>query len=205
MKKLFAIFLIIAFSETLFAQQISVKSFGKLENDLDARVNEPLKDFDGNICAIIKVVTTQTGFSFDCGQIGVVKTVPKTSEIWVYVPSGAKRITISHPQLGLLRDYLFPQPIEKATVYELVLTTGKVITTVDETIESQWLVINPYPSDASIFINDLFVKSGAYQAKHKPGNYTYRIEAPLYHSEAGIVEIAGSKKEINVKLQPAFG
>ena len=205
MKKLLTIFLIIAFSETLFAQQISVKSFGKLENDLDARVNEPLKDFDGNICAIIKVVTTQTGFSFDCGQIGVVKTVPKTSEIWVYVPSGAKRITISHPQLGLLRDYLFPQPIEKATVYELVLTTGKVITTVDETIESQWLVINPDPADASIFINDLFVKSGAYQAKHKPGNYTYRIESPLYHSDAGIVEITNAKKEINVKLKPAFG
>ena len=205
MKKLLTIFLIVTFCETLFAQQISVKSFGKLENDLDARVNEPLKDFDGNICAIIKVVTTQTGFSFDCGQIGVVKTVPKTSEIWVYVPSGAKRITISHPQLGLLRDYLFPQPIEKASVYELVLTTGKVITTVDETIESQWLVINPFPADASIFINDLFVKSGAYQAKHKPGKYTYRIEAPLYHNEAGIVEISNAKKEINVKLQPAFG
>ncbi|MEI6138070.1 MAG: SUMF1/EgtB/PvdO family nonheme iron enzyme [Mariniphaga sp.] len=204
MKNLLTIFLIFFLSETLLAD-IGVKSFRKLENDLDARVNEPLKDQNGDICAIIKVVTTQTGFSFDCGQIGVVKTVPKTSEIWVYVPFGAKRITISHPQLGLLRDYLFQQAIEKATVYELVLTTGKVITTVDETIESQWLVINPEPADASIYINDLFVKSGAYQAKHKPGNYSYRIEAPMYHSDAGMVQISDVKKEIDVKLKPAFG
>ena len=204
MKNLLTIFLLFFFSGNLLAD-IGVKSFRKLDNDLDARVNEPLKDQNGDICAIIKVVTTQTGFSFDCGQIGVVKTVPKTSEIWVYVPFGAKRITISHPQLGLLRDYLFQQAIEKATVYELVLTAGKVITTVDETIESQWLVINPDPTDASIYINDLFVKSGAYQAKHKPGSYSYRIEAPMYHSDAGIVQIADVKKEIDVKLKPAFG
>ena len=204
MKNLLTIFLILFFSETLLAD-IGVKSFRKLENDLDARVNEPLKDQNGDVCAIIKVVTTQTGFSFDCGQIGVVKTVPKTSEIWVYVPFGAKRITISHPQLGLIRDYLFQQAIEKATVYELVLTTGKVITTVDETIESQWLVINPDPTDASIYINDLFVKSGAYQAKHKPGSYSYRIEAPMYHSDAGLIQISDVKKEIDVKLKPAFG
>ena len=106
MRNILAIFLIIAISETLFAE-INVKSFRKLSNDLDARVNEPLKDQNGDVCAIIKVVTTQTGFSFDCGQIGVVKTVAKTSEIWVYVPFGARRITISHPQLGLLRDYPF--------------------------------------------------------------------------------------------------
>ena len=124
MKNIHILFLFLVITGHLSAQRnINVLSFNKLENDLDARVNEPLKDQNGDICAIIKVVTTQTGFSFDCGQIGVVKTVNKSSEIWVYVPYGAKRITITHPQLGMLRDYLFPMPIEKATVYELVLTT----------------------------------------------------------------------------------
>ena len=104
----------------LFAD-ISVKSFRKLENDLDARVHNPLTDQNGEVCAIIKVVTTQTGFLFDGGSMGIVKTVQKPAEIWVYVPWGLKRLTITHPQLGLLRDYMIPVSIEKATVYELVL------------------------------------------------------------------------------------
>ena len=187
------------------AQQISVKSFRKLETDLDARVTEPIKDQNGDLCAIIKVQTTQSGFYFDGGQLGIKKTELKHGEIWLYVPWGLKRLTISHDKLGVLRDYQLNIPIEKAAVYEMVLTTGKVITTVEETIDSQWLVINPEPADASVYLNDLFVKSGTYQTKLKPGSYTYRVEAPLYHTEAGKVEITDTKKEIAAILKPAFG
>jgi len=114
-------------------------------------------------------------------------------------------LTIKHPQLGLLRDYLYPIPIEKATVYELVLSTGKVVTTVEDEVIGQWLVINPEPAEAMVYINDKLVKTGSYQAKLKPGKYNYRVEAPMYHSEVGIVEIANARKELNVKLKPAFG
>lgn len=96
-------------------------------------------------------------------------------------------------------------PIEKATVYEMVLTTGKVITTVEETIVSQYLVITPEPADASVYIDDKFVVKGTYQAKVITGNHNYRVEAPLYHNSAGVFEIADSKKELNIKLKPAFG
>ena len=136
MKKILNVLLFFTLFSSLSAE-ISVKSFRKLENDLDARVNAPIKDFSGDVSAIVKVVTTQTGFTFDCGQAGIVKTVNKPSEIWVYVPYGVKRITIMHPQLGQLRDWIFTQPIEKATVYEMVLITGKVITSVEEEITSQ--------------------------------------------------------------------
>jgi len=187
------------------AAKISVTSFRKLENDADARVKVPLKDPNGDACAIIKVVTSQTGFLFECDQTGIVKVVQKESEIWVYVPSGTKRITIEHPQLGALKDYLFPIPIKKATAYELVLTTGKVITTVVEEINSQWLSINPIPVDAMVYVNDRFVKNGAYQARLKPGNYTYRVESPLYYTETGKVIIADTAKVLNIELKPAFG
>ncbi|MEI6751737.1 MAG: SUMF1/EgtB/PvdO family nonheme iron enzyme [Paludibacter sp.] len=207
MKKILSICLFLTLVCSVSAQgTISVKSFRKLQNDMDARLNETAKkDFNGEPSAIIKVVTTQTGFTFDCGSIGIVKTINKPSEIWVYVPHGAKRISIFHEKLGQIRDWMFTEPIEKSTVYELVLTTGKVITTVEETIESQWLVINTEPADASVYLNDLFVKSGTYQTKLKPGSYTYRVEAPLYHTEAGKVEITDTKKEITANLKPAFG
>jgi hypothetical protein len=184
--------LLLVFSIAVSAQ-IGVKSFRKLENDMTARIDAPLSDQNGDICAIIKIVTTHTGFTFDCGQIGIVKIVHKPSEIWIYVPYGAKRISISHPLLGMLRDYLFPQPIERATVYELVLISGTVVTTVQETIVSQWLVITPYPPDAMIYLNEKFVKNGIYQAKLRPGTYTYRVEAPKYYSEAGKIEITEKK------------
>jgi hypothetical protein len=206
MKKLLTIILLFILPGMLLAQepQLHVKSFRKLQ-DLDARVNEPKKDQNGDLCAIIKVVTTQTGFTFDCGQIGIIKTVQKPSEIWVYVPYGAKRLTISHTHLGILRDYQIPVSIEKATSYELVLISGSVVTTVQETIVSQWLVIIPDPKDAMIYLDDKFVKNGTFQAKIKPGTHTYRVEASKYHTEAGKIEITNAKKELSVKLKPAFG
>ena len=201
------ILFLLLFSVATFSisAEISVKSFRKLDNDMTARIDAPKRDQNGDVCAIIKVVTSQSGFTFDCGQIGVIATDQHPSEIWVYVPYGTKRITISHPVLGVLRDYIIPHSIEKACVYEMVLTTGKVITTVEESIESQWLLITPEPADAMIYLNDKFVGNGVYQAKHKAGKYTYRVEAPLYHTDAGTINIVDAKKELNVKLQPAFG
>jgi formylglycine-generating enzyme required for sulfatase activity len=185
--------------------QLSVKYFRMLENDLDARVNFPVKDQNGDIAALIKVVTTQKGFTFDGGMTGIVKTIEKPSEIWVYVPWGIKRISIFHPQLGQLRDYMISMSVEKATVYELVLISGRVTTFVEETIESQWLVITPEPTNALVYLNDEFVKTGEYMAKLKPGAYNYRVELPLYHTEAGKIEIGNEKKTVAVKLKPAFG
>jgi uncharacterized protein (TIGR02145 family) len=188
------------------SQTVAVKSFRKLESDQEARISFPKADQNGKKCAIIKVVTSQNGFVFDFGLIGnAIATEQKTGEIWVWVPAGARKVTISHQQLGVLREYLFDIDIEEATVYEMVLITGKVSTIVEEEITSQWLVINTEPADAMVYLNDQFVKKGMYQAKLKPGSYTYRIEAPLYHTEAGKIEIAGVKKELNVTLKPAFG
>lgn len=203
MKKFLFLF-VLFFAMGNLSADIAVKTFRLLDSDLDARVNYPLKDQNGDPCAIIKVVTTQKGFIFDGGMTGITKTVDKPAEIWVYVPWGLKRLTISHPQLGMLRDYILPIPIAKATVYELVLTSGKVITTVEEDINSQWLIINPEPKDAAVYLNDEFVKSGVYQAKLKAGTYTYRVESPMYHTEAGKFDLT-AKKELKVVLKPAYG
>lgn len=200
--KLILMLLLIALSSRA---DLSVKSFRLLEIDLDARTNYPLKDQNGEIAAIIKVVTNQKGFTFDGGMTGIVKTIEKPSEIWVYVPWGLKRLSIFHPHFGQLRDYFIPTTIEKACVYELVLLSGKVETTVVEEIVSQWLVINPYPENAAIYVDDEFKQTGVFTAKYKPGKYSYRVEAPLYHSEAGWLDVADSKVSIDVTLKPAFG
>jgi len=76
-----------------------VSSFERRDNDLDARVNFSVKDQNGDVCALIKIETTQTGFVFDEGQLGIAKTEQKTGEYWVYIPWGSRTITIKHAQL----------------------------------------------------------------------------------------------------------
>ena len=103
------------------AQSISVSSFRLLENDLDANTAGTMeKDQNGETAALIKVVTTQTGFTFDGGALGIVKTKQTPGEIWVYIPRVSKKISIKHQQLGVLRDYYFPISVEAARTSEMV-------------------------------------------------------------------------------------
>lgn len=192
---------------SLFAQQISVKSFRKLETDLDARVYNPKTDQNGDVCAIIKVVTTQTGFTWDPDGLGIIAAVTKVGEYWLYVPYGAKRLSIHHPTLGILRDYIYSLPIEKATVYELVLTTGKVITTVDETIATKFLIITTNPAGADVFINNQHKGQTPFQKEMAEGEYSYRIAKDLYYPTAGKINLnsAKDKEEIDLQLKPNFG
>lgn len=110
----------------LGAQSLSVESFRLLENDLTANTYGTMeRDQNGEVAALIRVVTSETGFAFDAGMLGIVKTTQKVGEIWVYVPYGLQRITIFHQELGVIRDYYFPVPIEKARSYELVLKSER--------------------------------------------------------------------------------
>lgn len=100
----------------------SVSSFKRLDWDLDARVNYPVKDQNSRKAALIKVVTADGGrFAFDVGMMGIVKQEVKDSEVWLYVPEGVRKISISHPEYGLIRDFDFGQSLESGTVYELRL------------------------------------------------------------------------------------
>ena len=63
------------------SQQISVESFTPLENDLTANTAGTMKkDQNGKTCALIKVVTSEKGFNFDVGILGVVATEQKVGE-----------------------------------------------------------------------------------------------------------------------------
>lgn len=105
--------------------EFRVKSFRKLEWDLDAQVTHPKMDQNNKKAALIKVVTAEPDFDFDVGIMGVVEVKHETGEFWVYVPEHIKGITIRHPKFGIIRNYTFDIPIESASVYELTLATPK--------------------------------------------------------------------------------
>ena len=61
-----------------FSQKVSISSFQLVENDLTANTYETIVyDQNGEKCALIKVETTQRGFTFDVGMLGVIKTEEK--------------------------------------------------------------------------------------------------------------------------------
>ena len=190
------------------AQNIYVKSFQVLPNDLDARVNYPKEDQNGDKCAIVKVVTTESGFFWDVGTIGVVDSQKKHGEFWLYLPHGANHITITHDKLGVLRNYVFPQSVNKATVYEMVLTTGRVRTVVEDAeILSEWVIITSVPQGADVYINEKNMGITPFRMQLKENKYTYRLEKPLYHPLAGTFDlsVAQGKKQISHSLKPNFG
>ncbi|MBR4779210.1 MAG: PEGA domain-containing protein [Bacteroidaceae bacterium] len=198
MKRLIIIGLLGLFAIRLFAQDISVESFRLLENDLTAITNGTQEiDQNGEVAALIKVVTTQQDFNFDIGSLGVVKVLQQVGEIWVYVPRGAQRITISHQQLGLLRDYYFPIPILSARTYELKLTTGQVVTTIKRPNNTQYLTMHVTPATASVYIDNTLRPlndAGELFQLLTVGKHNYRVEAVGYKSEVGVITITSSEK-----------
>jgi hypothetical protein len=181
-----------------------------LENDLTANTQGTMeRDQNGEVAALIKVVTTEQGFVFDGGMVGIVKTKQGVGEVWVYVPHGIKRITIQHQQLGVMRDYYFPVPIEKARTYEMVLTTGKVETVVTHAVNKQYVIFNVSPANATVELGDevLTVDETGCAAKNVPfGAYSYRVSCANFHTTAGQVMVtAEGKTEVNVTLRPNFG
>lgn len=209
MKKLYtAAFLFVLISSNFAQQKIAVASFRALTSQ-DARIAYPVKDSNGRTCAIIKVETSQTGFVFDFGLIGnAVKTEQKTGAIWVWVPAGARKVTINHQKLGGLYDYPFPEDIQDATDYLMVLTTGKVITTIDETISYKILIITSIPSGAKVYINDQYKGRTPFQEEMIDGEYKYRVDKGIYYEpEIGNVNLTTEKekKQIVSLLKPKFG
>ena len=193
-----------------YSQSISISSFKLLDTDLTANTAGTMElDQNGETAALIKMVTTQTGFTFDGGALGIVKTKQTPGEVWVYIPRGSKKISVKHPQLGVLRDYYFPCAIEAARTYEMVLISGEVRTIVKEKANSQYIVIQVSPANAIIeFDNEFLPTNNGYAQKFvKLGTYEYRVQAKDYHTTAGKVTIddPNNKKMLEVNLKPAFG
>lgn len=199
MKKSFLIYIILFYSLSAFAQTISVSSFKLLETDLTANTAGTMEtDQNGETAALIKVVATQTGFTFDGGSLGIVKTIQKPSEIWVYVPRGLKKITISHPQLGMLRDHYLNIPIEAARTYEMVLIIGET----QKTRSDQFVVFKLDPKDAVVDFDSeiLATEKGIASKKKKLGKYQYRIQALDCFPEIGTIAVDGYTDTLIVNI-----
>ena len=137
MKRFLNVVVVSVLAVTMSAQSVSVSDFRLLDTDLTAiTLGTQEIDQNGEVAALIKVVTPEIGFTFDIGALGVVGTKQAVGEIWVYIPKRAQKISIYHQQYGVIRNYYFPIPIESGRTYELKLDVQKEISKDDPTILS---------------------------------------------------------------------
>ena len=196
-------------STHIWGQQgkINVASFQRMESDITARVTAPKRDQNGEICALIRIVTNVKDLMFEPDALGITARENKTGEIWLYVPRGARRISILHDELGIMRNYFYPDIIEKATVYEMVLNTGDQQDKPVVENNMQLIVVRPEPATANIYIDDeqVPVENGLFNATMPKGEHSYRVEAPMYQSEAGVISLGSNPVTKSVVLKPKFG
>ena len=191
------------------AQQskIAVASFNRMETDITARVTAPKKDQNGEVCALIRIVTNVKDLMFEPDALGITARENKIGEIWLYVPRGARRISILHDQLGILRNYFYPDIIEKGTVYEMVLNTGDSEDKPVVENNMQFFVLRPEPANANVYVDDeqVPIENGLFSATMPKGEHTYRVEAPMYQPDAGIVTLGSEQVIKSVTLKPKLG
>ena len=153
MRKLLFFFSLMVSCVTM-AQNMKVVQFNELTNDLTAnRYGTSKTDENGETAALIKIVTPETGFSFDGGSLGIVAVENKAGEIWLYVPRRAQRLTISHSAFGVLRNYAYPVPIEGAKTYEMLLDigTGVYATITAPVAKSEVYIDNEYVGQVPVY------------------------------------------------------
>lgn len=205
---LVVLFLTSFLSQRVYAQgKIEVASFNRMETDITARVTAPKRDQNGEVCALIRIVTTVKDLMFEPDALGITARENKPGEIWLYVPRGARRISIMHDKYGVLRNYFYPDIIDKSTVYEMEVRVNDGTSHEPVDTNTQLLVMRPDPADATIYIDDEKVptEKGLFTATMKKGSHTYRVEAPMYASEAGVVYLGSEQKIMSVTLKPKFG
>ena len=204
--RLFLTVLPLLFCNLLRAQSLSVESFRLLENDLTANTYGTMeRDQNGEVAALIKVVTSETGFVFDGGMMGIVRTIQKTGEIWVYVPRAIQKITITHQQHGVLRDYYFPVTIENARTYEMVL---KHPVTTPVRTRAQYVVFKVEPHNAVVLVDNeahTLNSEGQLSLRLNSGEHTYMVTAPSFETETGTVTVSDSRITKEIKLSSLVG
>ena len=113
-------FLLLSVSATA---QIKISDFRQIYTDGTASdYRTSVHDPDGRPCAVLKLETGASGWTFDAGLAGIMDTRYEKGVIWLYVPASARTITVAHKLYGSLRRWAFPVSLEAGRTYTMKLS-----------------------------------------------------------------------------------
>ena len=108
------------------AQSVSLTDFKPLLSDQTAlREKTSRTDVDGCTCALLKISTSESGWSFDAGLPGIMDTHYAEGEIWLYLPCTVRALTVSHRSYKPLIDWHIPVTLESGCTYSVKLSVNK--------------------------------------------------------------------------------
>ena len=204
MKKVVILLAFCFFIQFIYAQRIFVHSFRLDDKDLTANTSGTIVfDHNSQKCALIKIETTQKGFSFEAGSYYIAKTIQKTGEIWVYVSEGAKKLSIYHPEFGKLINYDIGQTLHKAKTYVMQLGIRSA-TESEYTIFYGAVAINSNPSLADIYIdNKLVGNTPQFISQLAEGVHTLKISRQGFIDYVGVFNVRASETtNVLASLEP---
>ena len=203
MKRLILFVSLIICSVAVFSQQLKVVDPLRKDAMSTDAIKYSKTDYSGNKCALIRMGLLLPNAKFE-GD--VFHSEYKNGEWWIYMTNGAAYIKIlSNDYLPL--EYKFPKPLESNATYVMTIEKPKGDPDPDVLTENFLVIKCQTPADAKIFINDEYEGRGEV-SKYLPiyREHSYRVEAPLYHAEEGMVRLSADNTTVKtITLKPSFG
>ena len=202
---------------SLAAQDFSIVSVESLPADMSAR-EETKTDHSDRQCALLRIATQnitpkqREGFSFvpDLGS-EVVERATRDGEIWLWVSPGLKYLRIKHRDWGQyeLRMPDYVARVEALHPYKVVIKGTFKEPDPDPTPTQQYLVFQLSPANAVLEVNGQLwevAPDGTAMKFVDFGTYSYRVQAPNYHTATGTVTVHDPEntQTVPVSLQPDF-
>lgn len=198
-RKVFALFILLLFSISVYSQELHVKSFGIAESDLSAQT-QPRKDLNDKNCALVKVQFVG-GISEIEGNV-ITPLIKHGNETWVYMPQGSRQMKVLTqsflPVMVTFVDYGI-EKLESNRTYVLILT--KPMSIISQ--KKQALIIKYSPSSATVLVDNKMVRgtNGVAKVVLPVGQHSYIVASDGYESEEGTVKLkAAAPSNLQITL-----
>lgn len=198
-RKVFALFILLLFSISVYSQELHVKSFGIAESDLSAQT-QPRKDLNDKNCALVKVQFVG-GISEIEGNV-ITPLIKHGNETWVYMPQGSRQMKVLTqsflPVMVTFVDYGI-EKLESNRTYVLILT--KPMSIIEP--KKQALIIKYSPSSATVLVDNKMVTgtNGVAKVVLPVGQHSYIVASDGYESEEGTVKLkAAAPSNLQITL-----
>ena len=198
-RKVFALFILLLFSISVYSQELHVKSFGIAESDLSAQT-QPRKDLNDKNCALVKVQFVG-GISEIEGNV-ITPLIKHGNETWVYMPQGSRQMKVLTqsflPVMVTFVDYGI-EKLESNRTYVLILT--KPMSIIEQ--KKQALIIKYSPSSATVLVDNKMVRgtNGVAKGVLPVGQHSYIVASDGYESEEGTVKLkAAAPSNLQITL-----
>lgn len=198
-RKVFALFILLLFSISVYSQELHVKSFGIAESDLSAQT-QPRKDLNDKNCALVKVQFVG-GISEIEGNV-ITPLIKHGNETWVYMPQGSRQMKVLTqsflPVMVTFVDYGI-EKLESNRTYVLILT--KPMSIIEQ--KKQALIIKYSPSSATVLVDNKMVRgtNGVAKVVLPVGQHSYIVASDGYESEEGTVKLkAAAPSNLQITL-----